>query len=379
MGKMDWRSLAIGACLLVATGSSPAKDLKISIPRHSSYTPVQRLNRDGVEAIRKRDYQKAKELFYKAYLYDPDDPFTLNNLGYISELEGQLERALQFYSLASQQNTDAIVDRASSPEVEGESLRDEMSGVHDRAVQVNLGNVHAVRLLSEGRAFEADTLLQRTLTLEPRNPFTLNNLGVAKEMQGELSQAASYYTAAAASRSSEPIVVTANDASRGKEVSEVAAQSAKKVLQRLRRPESRQARAAEFNLRGVAAANRNDWKEAERDFREAYALDPNNAFSMNNAGYLAELYGDRETAEFFYQKAREAPGARNHIGLATDQHAKGLALVEVAADNDQKVDAKMAEDNARKRRQPSPIQLKRRDGMPVTEPVEEVPRPPSAQ
>jgi hypothetical protein len=36
--------------------------------------------------VRKKQYEKAEAIFYKAYLYDPTDPFTLNNLGYISEL-----------------------------------------------------------------------------------------------------------------------------------------------------------------------------------------------------------------------------------------------------------------------------------------------------
>src|SRR5258706_9350630 len=68
--------------------SAHAGDLKIPLPQRSKLTPVQRLNREGVDAIRNHRYEKAKALFYKAYLFDPDDPFTLNNLGYVSELEG---------------------------------------------------------------------------------------------------------------------------------------------------------------------------------------------------------------------------------------------------------------------------------------------------
>jgi tetratricopeptide (TPR) repeat protein len=89
------RLLALAAVFaLGAVQPSWAKDLKITIPRHSELTPVQRLNRDGVEAVQKKQYEKAEALFLKAYLYDPSDPFTLNNLGYISELQGELDRAL---------------------------------------------------------------------------------------------------------------------------------------------------------------------------------------------------------------------------------------------------------------------------------------------
>ena len=51
-----------------------AGDLKITIPRRSILTPVQRLNREGVDAVRKHNLKKAEELFYKAYLLDPTIP-----------------------------------------------------------------------------------------------------------------------------------------------------------------------------------------------------------------------------------------------------------------------------------------------------------------
>ena len=102
----------IGA--VVASGTRVyAGDLKINLPKGSHFTPVQRLNREGVEAIRKHAYEKAETLFYKAYLLDPDDPFTLNNLGYIAELQGQVDRAQRFYQLAGQQASDAVIERAS--------------------------------------------------------------------------------------------------------------------------------------------------------------------------------------------------------------------------------------------------------------------------
>ena len=95
--------------------SALAGDLRVTIPKRSHPTPVQRLNREGVEAIQKNQYDKAKALFYQAYLLDPGDPFTLNNLGYIAELEGQVERAQTFYGLAAGQATEARISLISSP------------------------------------------------------------------------------------------------------------------------------------------------------------------------------------------------------------------------------------------------------------------------
>src|ERR1700681_162895 len=154
----------------VAGNLSPAvaRDLKITLPKRSQLTPVQKLNREGVEAIRKHNYEKAETLFYKAYLFDPGDPFTLNNLGYISELQGQLERAQKFYSLASEQASDAIIDRTNTKSLEGKPMREAFANLNDVPMQVNRMNFEAIRLLSESRTPEADALLQKALALDPR-------------------------------------------------------------------------------------------------------------------------------------------------------------------------------------------------------------------
>jgi len=357
----------------VAVPDAKAGDLKITLPKRSNLTPVQRLNREGVEALRKRNYEKAEGLFYKAYLLDPDDPFTLNNLGYISELQGQVDRAERFYELAGQQATDAVIDQATSQRVAGRSVREALA-IPDLPVQINHNNLEAVRLLSQGRAPEADLLLQQTLKGDPQNAFTLNNLGVAKEMEGESQEALKYYDAASGASSDKIAVVTLNRSWRGKPVSEMAAQNAKTLRLRLENQNTREAHVAEFNLRGVSALNRNDLRAANEDFRKAYALDPNNAFALNNIGYVAELEGDRETAEFFYTSAQNAGGATQKVGLATRRAAEGLKLAQVAAENDSKVETKVAQDREVRRQHREPILLRRRDNSIVEEPA----NPPSA-
>src|SRR5689334_1525579 len=86
-----------------------AKDVRISLPKKSKPTPAQKLNQEGVKELEKHNYKQAKKLFYKAYLLDPDDPFTLNNLGYIAELDGQVDRAQRYYALAAAHASDALV------------------------------------------------------------------------------------------------------------------------------------------------------------------------------------------------------------------------------------------------------------------------------
>src|SRR5258708_29449853 len=262
-----------------ATGAQ-AGDVKITLPKRSHMTPVQRLNQEGVEAIRKHRYEKAESLFYKAYLLDPDDPFTLNNLGYVSELQGQVDRALNFYALAGQQATDAVIDRASSRRVEGQSLKEALA-IPGLPLQINHDNIEAVRLLSQGRAPEADLFLKQVLAKDPNNIFTLNNMGVAREMEGDSQAALKYYDTAAAARSDVSAVVTLNHSWRGKPVTEVAAQNARNLRARLANQESPQPKVAELNIQGGSAVNHNEHAPQDQALRQAYALAPNHPPAVN--------------------------------------------------------------------------------------------------
>jgi len=269
--------------------------------------------------------------------------------------------------LASQQMTDAVIDESSSPRFKGESFREEVSSVHDRDTLVSRANVGAVHLLSQGHFSEAEALLQQALQKDPKNGFTLNNLGVAKEAEGDLDSALKYYRQAAAAGSSQEVIVTFSSEWRDKPVDQVAAENARLAAQRIR-TETAQERAARLNSRGVAAINRNDWPDANQDFRAAYALDPSSAFSLNNLGYVAEAAGDPETAQFFYEKARLAPNAGAPVGLATRRSAEGVALSQVCGDNDQKVTAVLAQEREARQRGPGSVELKHRDNTPVVEP-----------
>jgi Flp pilus assembly protein TadD len=370
---MFGRRLSLFVIIALTVGLAPrdafARDLKLTIPKRSELTLVQRLNREGVDALRKRQYEKAETLFYKAYLFDPSDPFTLNNLGYISELQGQLERAQKFYSLASEQASDAVIERTNTKSLEGKPMREAFANLNDIPMQVNRLNFEAIRLLSESRTPEADALLQKALALDPRNTFTLNNMGVAEESRGEYEQALTYYTKAADAHSLEPVIVTLNRAWRGKPISEMAADSAKKLRERMQSSASDQARAALFAVRGVSATNRNDWPAARQDFLQSYKLDPGNAFSLNNFGYVAEKDGDLETAQLFYTKARSAEDTKDKVGLATRRSAEGKHLLAVVTDSDQKVGDEIAQHNQTRRLEVGPIELIHRDNTPVVEPT----------
>jgi Flp pilus assembly protein TadD len=358
------------ACLRAAAG-----DLRITLPRRTKPTPVQELNREGVKAVQKHHLADAEKLFYRAYLIDPDDPFTLNNLGYISELQGKVERAQRYYELAAKQNSETTIDESSSPQLKGRELTELTDQYANRELRINHGNVQAMSLLAQGRTHEAEAILQRTLAIDPKNPFTLNNLGYTMEAEGELEAALRYYSQAASMHSSEKIVVTPDPRSRGKDISSVASNNTKAVRQRLATEQSVADRVARLNLQGVSALNRNDLENARRYFLEAYRLDPSNSFSLNNMGYVSELEGDQETADEFYAAAKAAQGANEKVTLANRHEMQGLSLNQVASSNDEGAQANLEAERQARIKQGGLIELKTRDNKPVEEP----PVPPSTE
>lgn len=355
----------IAAIATIAVFTLPAWGgdvLTIKIPRHSELTPVQKLNREGVEAVKKQRYEKAAELFYKAYLYDPSDPFTLNNLGYVSELQGELDRAHKFYQLAGEQECSATIDDSNAKGLKGKSMQVAFDSLQDVPMRVNRMNVTAMGLLSQGETRQAIVLLRQALALDPQNPFTLNNLGVANESIGDYDSALKFYAEASASHSSEPAVVTLDRAWRGKSVSAMASASEKRLEDRMKKMNGSEEHAAMFTMRGVSATNANNWVEAREDFLQAYSLDPASAFSLNNRGFVAEMDGDLETAQFYYDKAREAGDANARVGLATQRSAEGKKLFSVALDSDRQVDGELDRYSQQRRRETGPIELTPRGG-----------------
>lgn len=374
--KSAWLLLCLAAGLLLT--AEAGAQLRITLPKRSKPTPVQKLNREGVAAIRHHDYEKAKKLFYDAYLIDPNDPFTLNNLGYISELEGEVDRAERFYALAAENHSDAAVDMSNVDSVRGKPVSKVAGEADDRQVQVNRFNVQAIDLLLKDRAPEADMVLQKALALNPNDPFTLNNLGFAREKEGEYDQAMGFYTRSAQQHSGQPIIVTLNRDWRGKPISEIADHNARALRKLMAKEETLPLRVARLNLRGVSALNRNDPQTARKDFQQAYKLDSNNAFTLNNMGYVAELDGDRETADFYYAKAQEAQRAERRVDVATRAEVQGQQLKNVANGSDQAVQQRIETALMAKRREGGPVRLMRRDNTPVIEPEKPVAPPPAA-
>jgi len=365
-----FRVAAIFALLvLFCLTALPARsqDLHLPLPKKSKYTPVQQLNRDGVQALKKHNIEKAKRLFYKAYLIDPNDPFTLNNLGYVAELEGEVDRAHRYYDQAQAGTSEAVVDRSTEDTAQGKKVSDIAGRTQEGPLKVNEMNGEAITLLAKDRAPEADVILQQALRMDSKNPFTLNNLAFARENEGELEQALRYYNDAARSGSQDKVVVALNKDWRGRPISEVAARNADKIRREMEKSEDVDARVARLNLRGVSAMNRNERKAAREDFQQAYKLDPSNSFTINNMGYLAELEGDRETAQMYYEEAKKARHASLKVAMATRPEVEGRPVGEVAEQSDALVESRVTADAEARRRTSGIPALRTRDNKTVVD------------
>jgi Flp pilus assembly protein TadD len=355
-----------------------ASDLKVPLPQRSVSTPTQKLNRDGVVELKRGHQDKAKRLFYRAYLLDPDDPFTLNNLGYVAELEGDADRALRYYALAVRSHTDAVIDESSEATLRGKPLDEAFRQVQDSDREISRLNERAIALLQNGQVFEARNLLRSALPSHPQDPFLLNNLGYAMEAVGDLEGALQCYSAAASVHSTQRVVVTPRVKWRGRPISVVAAENAVAVNQLISRGEGVEAASARLNLRGVAALNDNNPSGAREFFLQAYKRDAQNAFTLNNLGYVAELAGDRESAEMYYEAARSGRDANDRVSYATRRDAEGLKIDNLADDNQSNVDATLKAVQETKRREHRPIELKHRDGTSASNELPAAPVPPIA-
>src|SRR5438132_14159427 len=95
---------------------------------------------------------------------------------------------------------------------------------------------------------------------------------------------------------------------------------------------------ARLYLHEFSALNHNDACDARKFFTDAYQIDPQNAYTLNNLAYIDELSGDRETAEMYYEAARVARQANERVTYATRADAEGRRVGPLAETNQDAVE-----------------------------------------
>jgi hypothetical protein len=85
-------------------------------------------------------------------------------------------------------------------------------------------------------------------------------------------------------------------------------------------------------------------------------------------GYLAELEGDRETAQSFYEQAQRAERARQKVMVSTRPEVEGQTVGHVAEQSTMLVESSFAARAEARRRSGAPPALRTRDNRIIVEP-----------
>jgi tetratricopeptide (TPR) repeat protein len=86
-------------------------------------TPVQQELADGIKAYRDGDVHAYIQHTKRAHEMDPKDPFVINDMGVVYELEGNKDEALAHYKEAYQRADDRVVRYSHIDEEQGRLLR----------------------------------------------------------------------------------------------------------------------------------------------------------------------------------------------------------------------------------------------------------------
>jgi hypothetical protein len=84
-------------------------------------------------------------------------------------------------------------------------------------------------------------------------------------------------------------------------------------------------------------------------------------------GFLAELDGDKETAQTYYKQAQSADRAKAKVGVATRAEAEGQPLRTVAEQSTALMSSTLESQAETKRQSSAPLTLKTRNNKPVVE------------
>jgi tetratricopeptide (TPR) repeat protein len=86
-------------------------------------TPVQQQLADGIKAYRDGDLQTYIQYTKRAHEMDPKDPFVINDMGVVYELEGNKDEAITHYREAYETAGDRVIRYSQIDEDQGRLLR----------------------------------------------------------------------------------------------------------------------------------------------------------------------------------------------------------------------------------------------------------------
>ncbi len=78
----------------------------------------------AIDNLNQGNTEQYKDLVRKAHAKDPNDPFVLNNMGVVAEMEGNLPEAKTYYAQAVEKAGTLKVAKTNKGESQGKLLKD---------------------------------------------------------------------------------------------------------------------------------------------------------------------------------------------------------------------------------------------------------------
>lgn len=111
--RLDEKSSAFRYCCCIARNGC---GLRSELAQQLLVRAIDNLNQGNTEQY--------KDLVRKAHAKDPNDPFVLNNMGVVAEMEGNLPEAKTYYAQAVEKAGTLKVAKTNKGESQGKLLKD---------------------------------------------------------------------------------------------------------------------------------------------------------------------------------------------------------------------------------------------------------------
>lgn len=200
-----------------------------------------RINLEAVRLLSKHQGVEAAGILQQALASNPNDPFTLNNLGVANEAMGEYQNALRYYDAAAATRSQQAVALSQESSWQGKSvseiahanarrLEDQLHGASSHELESFELSMRGVLAENENDWRTARQYFMKAYTLDPANAFTLNNRGYVAEKDGDLESAQFFYQKAwQADGANLRVGVATKRTEEGQPLSQVATDSGDKV------------------------------------------------------------------------------------------------------------------------------------------------------
>jgi Flp pilus assembly protein TadD len=257
--------------------------------------------------------QAAVDQYYRALEIQPDNANAHHNLAVALAAQGNLREAISHYGRTLElepSRADAHHNLGIALMANGEpeqAIRHYRQALERAPERPGVHHALAIALAFQHRTKDAIEHYRRALEQEPRDADAHHNLAVALAAEGELAEAVQHYREALALDPGRPDAMRNLEVTLGFQTARAAGQAQQPTLS----PASPALESADLHdayyERGLALASQGSMAEATQQYRQALALEPDDADVHYALGIALELlHRDTEAVLHYRQALREA-------------------------------------------------------------------------